>query len=181
MPNKRTRQTPRKSSTNTRALSTRITNLQKEMNPYATITGMPLGSNQTKSTMIDKVYTQVIPLGNDVSSKDLKCSDLDGFIPDGAKILSMKITNLTGRYVAVTVPSGSGLMLTQDQFTAAPLPALSRFNVAPLSRFPVVRVNIPDLLAKPIDVGATTTGLFSVNAGVTGCSLLIRYHVKIAI
>jgi len=152
------------------------------MNPYATISGMPLGSSSTKSTMIDKVYCQTVTVGSTSASfKDFVGTDLASTIPDGAKILSMKITSLTGRYVAVTVPSGSALMLTQDQAASAPLPGLSRFNVAPLSRFPVVRVNIPDLLAKPIDTGAGTT-LFTVNTDVlNGQSVLIRYHVKIAI
>lgn len=132
--------------------------------------------------MIDKVYCQTLTVGSTSSpSKDFVGTDLSSTIPDGAKILSMKITSLTGRYVAVTVPSGSALMLTQDQAASAPLPGLSRFNVAPLSRFPVVRVNIPDLLARPIDTGAGTT-LFTVsNGSSTSQSVLIRYHVKIAI
>jgi len=165
-----------------RALSTRIKNITKEMNPYPTISGMPLGSGGTKSVMIDKVYCwKASTTGSGILG--VKSSDLEGIIPDGGKIMAIKITSLGSRYLQVTVPSGSALMLTQDQAASAPLPPLARFNIAPLSRFPVVKVNIPDLLAKPIDTqSSTTTDLFTVAVSPAATSeLILRFHVKIAI
>lgn len=141
---------------------------------------MPLGSSASKSTMIDKVYTLRVAVP--VAGVDFTGAKLSGAIPDGAKILSMKATNLHGRYIQLTVPSGSALMLTQD-IAAAPLPELSRFNIAPLSRFPVVKVNVPDLIARPVDTGGSES-LFKVitdNSSVSDLTVLLRFHVKIAI
>lgn len=160
------------------ALSTAIKNIQKEMNPYASISGMPLGSTENKATMIDKVYTTIVNTAS--KSLTVNCSALASTIPDGAKILSIKATNLSGRTLILTVPSGSALMLTQDQSASAPLPALSRLMVAPLSRFPVIKCNIPDLLAKPIDTGAGNP-LFTLGTDGQTDSVLLRFHVKIAI
>jgi len=150
------------------------------MNPYVSMTGMPLGSGGSKSVMIDKVYTQTVV----TSSKSYLVTkpSLTGVIPDGSKILSIKATNLNGRSLTFTVPSGSELMLTQDAAASAPLPTISRMMVAPLSRFPVIKVDIPDLLSRPIDTdSASTATLFSLATDGASDNVLLRFHVKIAI
>jgi hypothetical protein len=143
------------------------------------MSGMPTGVAQ-KSVMIDKVYTQSVQTIN--KQYGLTAASLAGIIPDGSKILSIKATNLSGRSLIFTVPSGSAIMLTQDAAASAPLPAISRLMVAPLSRFPVIKVNIPDLLAKPIDTeGSATANLCLLTTDGAADNLLLRFHVKLAI
>jgi len=161
-------------------LSTRINNIQKEMNPYISMSGMAQG--QSKSVYIDRVTSWLTTVAT--SNLDVKSSDLKTILPDGCKILSMKITNLDGRAVTATVPAGSGLILVESQSSVgAQNEPLTRVNYAPLSRFPSIKMEIPDLIARNIDTDSTSVILFNVGIGLaaTNQRVMVRFHYKIAI
>lgn len=179
LPNKSTRQKPRKSSTNTRALSTRIKNIQKEMNPYIHLTG-GTAVGTTVTTYIDRKSSTVFQNTNGFNT--VTAADLSLALPDGARILGMKIMNITGRELTVTIPADSALVTNKGP-TDAPNKLMKMVAFAPLSRFPSLKVDIPDVLANTIDTGGTLAqSLFSVfgtPGGTDKC--VVRFHYKQAI
>jgi hypothetical protein len=98
-------------------------------------------------------------------------------VPDGAKILSLKVYSIDTRSITVTVPNDS-IMVVNNGSTTAPFGGIVRNVAAPLSRFPVVKVNIPDLLAAPLD-NAGTGKLFTVSTiGSTTPTFRIAFTAK---
>jgi len=179
LPNKRTRQTPRKSSTNTSALSTEIKNLRKEMNPYASIKG-GTAIGISPAMYIDRVTQSEFAMIN--KSLPVTAGLLAGMIPDGAKILGMKMHNINGRKLAVTIPPTSGLLVTTGNSLTAPTIQMQKVAYAPLSVFPKLKVEIPDLVATSIDTTAgTTTALFNLATDGASDVVVVRFHYKQAI
>jgi len=177
LPNNRTRQTPRKSSTNTRALSTRISKIQKEINPYIHLSGGTAAGTITTAYIDRKTQGEYLMAS---SVKTVLPSDFRDIIPDGAKILGMKISNVTGRKLQVTVPPDSGLILTGGS-TSAQNKGLTRVAYAPLSRFPVVNIQIPDLVASNMDTGSNVGQLLLLTTDGVTDRVVIRLHYKQAI
>jgi len=177
LPNKSTRQTPRKSSTNTRALSTRISNIQREINPYIHITG---GTAQgvTTATYIDrKTQGEFLMVSGTLA---VTSSALLGTIPDGGKILGMKISNVTGRKIALTIPGINGL-ISNDGTTTEPNTSVTKVAFAPMSRFPVLKVQIPDLVASNIDTAGSSIPMFTLVTDGSADRVVIHFHYKQAI
>jgi len=169
---------PRKSSTNTRALSTRISNIQKEINPYIHLKG-GTASGTAKSVYIDRVTQGEFLMVS--GAKTISDSDLAGIIPDGAKILSMRVSNINGRKIFVQIPIVTALILNGGD-SSAPNIAIDHTAYAPLNRFPVIKVDIPDLVARNIDTGASVTGtLFKLATDGATDRVVIRFHYKQAI
>lgn len=151
---------PRKSSTNTRALSTRLQQLQREMNPQVMLSGSTLGS-QNKQFVTRKLVS-IVPLSAS-TAKDVLAADLG--IPDGCKILKIVAKNLSTRQLRLNVPTTTGLLESGSTgTTAAPFGGIQKYQSAPLSRFPTLVLNVPDLLAAPQDLGSATV-LFTLNSG----------------
>ena len=73
-------------------------------------------------------------------------------LPDGARILNATFKLLNGRKLRVTVVSDKVMIGTDP---AAAKGNLTREATAPYNRFPVVKVNIPDSIARCIDSNAT--------------------------
>lgn len=176
LPNKRQRQTPRKSSTNTRALSTRISNIQKEINPYIHLSGNAVGTAQ--AMYIDRVAMGEFILAS--GTADIKASQLNGIIPDGGKILSMKVINVSGRKLRVKIPALSPLTSNNGP-TGNSNAALEKVAYAPLSRFPTLKVEIPDLLATNLDTNGTASDILFSVYGAASDVITIRFHYKQAI
>jgi len=179
LPNKGQRQTPRKSSTNTSALSTAIKNIQKEMNPYISIKG-GTASGVLKQTYIDRVSQSEFTMAS--STFNVKASDLLSQLPDGAKILGMKVHNINGRKIAVRIPAGSKLILTNGDPATASNQEINKVAYAPLSRFPILKVEIPDIVATPIDViSSNTEVLFTLTTDGPTDKVVVRFHYKIVV
>ena len=84
-------------------------------------------------------------------------------IPDGARILKFKVTNMSSRAILVTIPNDSQLTTTAGT-SAIPIAGISRQAMAPLSRFPGITVDVPDTIARPLDAADATNILFTCSA-----------------
>jgi len=169
---------PRKSSTNLRSLSNRITRIQREMNPELSANGSQLltasSSINNRSTYIDRSYTV---LANGVAAgATLTDNDFTG-VPMGAKILSFRVRNLTSRTLRVVV--GPNSAITADNGTQ--LNQLDRFVASPYSRFPTIKVNVPDLLANGdfFNTGSGKNNEFAtIYSTADGDKIEIKVHVR---
>lgn len=159
-----------------RALSTRLTTLQREMNPQLRLTGTNFDVSKV-ATMRKYVVTAPTVSGVlNVTSTTLP-------LPDGAKVLKVRLRNLTGRTLKVSVPAGTGLVLNGASGDAnLPFGGFSKFDAKPFSRFPTLTLNVPDSLAAPLDSAGTAT-LFSVTgdsgsaADVVELTATVLYYV----
>jgi hypothetical protein len=170
---------PRKSSTNTAALSTAIKNIKKEMNPYISVKG-GTASGILSQTYIDRVSQSEFTMVG--STLEVKQSSLASIIPDGAKILDMKIHNINGRKIAVRIPAGSKLILTNGDPATGSNKEINKVAYAPLSRFPKLKVEIPDLVSTFIDTGsADSSSLFALITDGPTDKVVVRFHYKITV
>jgi len=147
------------------------------MNPYITLSGTAV--DQNKSVYIHRVTSTVFRTVS-ITDKPINSGDLKLIIPDGAKILSMKIMSLTGRSLTVTIPPGSGLVLTEaGAQSGAQNASITRADYAPLTRLPRIKINIPDLIARNLDVDSSNS-LFTIRTDVSA-DVVLRFHYKLAI
>lgn len=169
---------PRNSSTNTRALSTRIAKLEQEITPRVQISGTPVAASGVtrlrylkRRIMIEAQLTSGLYTltGAELGSKTF------GAFPDGAKILKMVVMNRTGRNLIVQVPAATRLFnrgIQNDE-----VQAIRRTEWAPLSRFPKMVVDVPDTLANAIDTNDSVFPLIEVrSADLATSSISINIH-----
>jgi hypothetical protein len=99
-------------------------------------------------------------------------------VADGAKILSLSVSNINGRTLTVNVPYTSVLLVNNGN-TTAPFGGLQKTVTAPLSRFPTIRMNIPDVMAAPLNADSTEV-LFTAagGPGETGTYYKVTYTAK---
>lgn len=167
---------PRKRSTNTRALSTRMSAMEKEMNPQVRCTGMTPSS--FKPQFVTRKFVAVATLTT--GSLTVKADTLG--VPDGSKVLKVRVRNLAGRNLKISVPKDTGLLTVDSTGSStAPFGGFEKYVAAPLSRFPTLVVNVPDLLARPLDLSGTET-LFTVSTMATSAdpvelTVTVRYTV----
>jgi len=162
---------PRKSSTNTRALSTRISKMQKEINPVIQVSGQRFGSGLR--VPIHRYVNATFLLS--ATSKTVYGTDLSTLIQDGSRILDFKAVNRTGRRVAVEIPADSGLCYFGPNGSPS---AIHKERWAPLSKFPSLTVNVPDVVSNTIDTANATTKLFTVSGtpGSTTDTVTVTFH-----
>jgi hypothetical protein len=149
------------------------------MNPYVSIQGGTAVGTAT-AMYIDRVTQGEFTM----SSKTLTVSKtaLVNIIPDGAKILGMKVHNINGRKVAVTIPSNSGLLLTTGDPAVAPTAPIQKVAYAPFMVFPKLKVEIPDIAAASIDTaGGTGASLFTLTTDGASDTVVVRFHYKQAV
>jgi hypothetical protein len=168
LPNKRQRQTPRKSSTNTRALSTRISNLQREVLPI--LTAGPLKNAPVAKTLASRVWvprTVKVTVASNTTASLTTGSIVSALGSAGTapavnfKVLKLKVWNFTNQgastnYVSMTTDAlltTSGITTTAEDYGCS-------------SSLPGVHVNIPDVIAKSFD-NVTSSGSTAI-ATVTG-------------
>jgi len=161
---------PRNRSTNYLSLSNRITSLQREMNPAITCSGSVPSSNQ--KMYITRRVTAYLKAAN--GSVAVTAAALA--VTDGAKILSVKIHSINGRILTIEVPNGTTLVVN-DGNTTAPFGGFRKTTAAPLSQFPSIKVNIPDLLAAPLNKDSTET-LFNLTSEVLDNTFRVVYTAK---
>jgi hypothetical protein len=134
------------------------------MNPQVSVSGGTLTAQKTQ--YVTRKYTTVVNLAS--SSKDVLASDTG--LPDGCKVLKVVAKNLQGRSLVVTVPYDTALFQYPSVGTAsAAYGGVKKFASAPLSRFPVLKVQVPDLLASPLDTAANTK-LFTLGSVIANTS-----------
>jgi len=151
---------PRKRSTNNRSLSNRITAIQKEMNPQINLSGMTLAA--AKQQFVTRKYVATVTMANSTFAVN---SNSLGLV-SGTKILKVVAKNLTGRTLTVQIPNNTALMIPNSVGATADNNSFTetkRFASAPLSRFPKITIQVPDLLANPIDVSSADL-LFTVGS-----------------
>jgi len=142
-------------------LSNRITTLQKEMNPQVNVSGTTLTSS--KLQYVTRKYGAIVKLASGVFAVKANTNSL----PQGCKILKVVAKNLSGRSLTVTIPSDTAMMLPNATGAAVDSNAFAgtkRYVTAPLSRFPKITIQVPDLLAAPIDSGGASDDLFTVGS-----------------
>jgi hypothetical protein len=164
---------PRKRSTNTRALSTRLSQLQREMNPQVVMSGNVVAADP-RNYVTRKVMTFA-----SMATSTLAVTPTVLNCPDGCKVLKVQVRNLAGRTLKVYVPPESALMMAQaDGTSAVPFGGVTKCVVAPLSRFPKVVLQVPDLLARPLDK-TSTDPLFTVSSQASGASDLVEFSTTV--
>jgi len=142
-----------------RSLSNRLSALQKEMNPQVNVSGGTLSSSRTQ--YVTRKYATLVSL----SSGTHTVTTGDSGLPDGCKVLKVVAKNLTGRYLVVTVPYDTPLVLPSAEGTSGnPFGGIKKYKTAPTTRLPTIKVQVPDLLASPLETTTTTTPLFTVGA-----------------
>lgn len=171
---------PRKSSTNMRSLSNRIDKIRREMNPQLTCNGTMLltatTTNNSRATYVDRSYTVLGTIPTGATSVALTDNDFT-VVPLGSKILSFRARNLTSRTLRILIGPNSKIW---DQSTAS-LNQVDRFVAAPFSRFPTLRVNIPDLLANGDFFNQSATNEFATFFGLAGDIIEIKLHLKVPV
>lgn len=148
---------PRNSSTNNRALSTRIAKIEREITPTIQMTGMMTTTSGPSTTVPMRRKFRSTLTSSSATGENFTGSSLG--LPDGARILNATFKLLNGRKLRVTANTDRLLIGTD---TAAAKGNLTRENTAPYNRFPVVKVNIPDSVARCIDSADTTNVIFTV-------------------
>jgi hypothetical protein len=141
------------------------------MNPAVTMTG-----DLSSVSQLNYVTRRITTYLTRASTVNVSPSSLQ--VKDGAKILSVKASSITGRTLTVTVPNGS-VMVVNDGSSTAPFGGTKKTIAAPLSRFPTIKVHIPDLLAAPLNSDSTET-MFSVasDGGSSDFTYRITYTAK---
>jgi len=159
-------------------LSTRITNIQREINPYIHFTGGTAKGTATSVYIDRKAQGEFLMAANTLS---IKATDLSGIIPDGGKILSMKVSNVNGRKMQVQIPGVNGLV-NNDGATGSSNSDVTRVVYAPLNRFPVLKIQIPDLVAVNQDTNGTSSEvLFILTTDGPTDRVVVHFHYKQAI
>lgn len=148
------------------------------MNPYVQVRGGTASGTQP-ALYIDRVTQGEFTMSN--KTFDVLPSSLAGIIPDGAKILDMKIHNINGRKLSVTIPPSSGLLLTTGNTLTAPTIKQQKVVFAPITVFPKLKVEIPDIAAASIDVGSVSPVLFTILTDGDTDRVVVRFHYKQAI
>jgi len=168
------------SSTKYATLSRRVNNIKKELSPGVSCTGKTLGVTPKQwvtRTLVSSVAlvagTKAILLG----------SGGDVNVPDGCKILGVTVKNLNGRFLKLTVPVDTGLLIPQAEGSSTvPFGGFTKYVSAPYTKFPTLKVEVPDTLARAQDVTGTAVTLFTVSAAGSATdlielSVLVRYLV----
>jgi hypothetical protein len=146
------------------SLSAQVANIRKEINPTVQLSGQRVTATggSTKIPLRRNLNCALSPSASNSLAVTGSALGLAG-IPDGARILGFKVTNRTGRRVIVGIPVDSGLCY----FGPNGSPAVVNKEVwAPLSRFPTLKVNVPDVIANTIDTNNATTSLFTIGGAV---------------
>lgn len=100
-------------------------------------------------------------------------------LPDGCKVLKVVAKNLTGRYLRLEVPQDTCLMVPPAEGdSTAPFGGIKKHVSSPWTRFPTLKVNVPDLLAAPVNNALATDVMFLLSGGTTDAvelSFTVRY------
>lgn len=146
------------------ALKSQVSNIRKEITPTIQLSGTRFGTS-AKLPIHRRLNLAITPTTS--NSIVLYGTQLGtAGMPDGSRIMDFKVTNRSGRRVAVVIPVDSGLCY----FGANGNPSTVQKEVwAPLSRFPTLKVNIPDVVTSTIDTNNSTTPLFGIS-GAPGLS-----------
>jgi len=146
------------------------------MNPYVSVQGGTAIGIQS-ATHIDRKCQSEFTMSS--GALTVKAGDLLGVVPDGAKILGMKVYNINGRKIAVTIPNDSVLITTTGNPLTAPTVQIQKVAYAPLSVFPRLKIEIPDLIATPLDTNTTSTQvLFKLVTDGATDKVVVRFHYK---
>jgi len=123
---------------------------------------------------ITRKVTAILSAGTSGNSAVAAASTLG--VVDGAKILSLKAYSLQNRTLTIDVPNGTPLTVN-DGNTTAPYGGFKKTVAAPLSRFPVIKMNIPDILAAPLNSDSTET-LFTLSSETIDDKFRVVYTAK---
>jgi hypothetical protein len=147
--------------------------MQKEINPVIQVSGSRFagGLRVPIHRYLNATYNLSTTNSKTVFGSDLASAGMQ----DGCRILDFKAVNRTGRRVAVEIPADSGLCYFGPNGSPS---AVSKERWAPLSRFPSLKVNIPDAIANTLDTNNGTTKLFTVSGapGATADSVTVTFH-----
>jgi len=152
--------------------------MQKELSPQVNLTGQTMASSQKRFVTRKYVTTALLASG----VKDVKTTDIT--LPAGCKILGFVARNLTGRTLTVNIPDTTPLLIASALKTdTSAFTEQKRYTAAPLSKFPVIKAEIPDLLAAPFDPdsGQILFTVASVIGSQSADTVEITYTVRYAL
>jgi len=161
-------------------LSNRIDNIQKELNPAIlckerSATTLLTATSSPPAIPIHRKYTILSGAAGATGIVEISDDDFVG-MQYGAKVLDFRVRNLKGRTLRVR---GQGVSLLDGNYAATDVNAFDRFIAAPLSRFPTLSFNVPDLLANGnLFNGSSKNKLFDI-IGETGDIFEIKIHVLV--
>jgi len=143
------------------------------MNPQVSMSG-----NVVAADPRNYVTRKVMTFAN-LASSSLLVTPTVLNCPDGCKVLKVQVRNLTGRTLKVLMPADTALMMAQaDGTSAVPFGGLTKAVVAPLSRFPKLTLQVPDLLARPLDK-VSVDPLFTVSSMVSASTDLVEFTTTV--
>jgi hypothetical protein len=163
-----------------RSLSNRIDMIKREMNPQLTCNGSMLltasTTNNSRATYVDRSYTVLGTIPTGASSVTFTDNDFTT-VPLGSKILSFRARNLTSRTLRILI--GPNSKIWDQQSTQ--INQLDRFIAAPYSRFPTLRVNIPDLLSNGDFFNQSASNEFATFYGSASDIIEVKIHVRVPV
>jgi len=163
-----------------RSLSNRIDKIRREMNPQLSCNGdmilLANSTNNSRATYVDRSYIVLASIPTGATSVALTDNDFTT-VPLGSKMLSFRARNLTSRTLRVLIGPASKIW---DQ-NGTQLNQLDRFIAAPFSRFPTLRVEIPDLLANGDFFNQSASNEFATFFGLAGDIIEIKIHVRVPV
>lgn len=143
-----------------RSLSKRLNTLQREVSPRVTMSGQVYNVGTTNTHWV--YLKRKVQLTKILDANTLKVtgSTLSTLMPDGAKVLKVKVVGRDCRNVRVSVPVNTPLFQRGNN-NGEPF-ASYREVWAPLSRFPSLTLDVPDTLSSAVDTNNATEELFTV-------------------
>jgi hypothetical protein len=163
-------------NSNILSLMAQVSNIRKEINPTVQLSGqrvlaagggtkIPLRRN-LNCNLTASASNNIVVTGTLLATAG---------IPDGARILGFKVTNRTGRRVVVGIPVDSGLCYFGPNGSPS---TVTKEVWAPLSRFPTLNVNVPDVIANTIDTNNSSTSLFTIGGfgSSTNDTFTVTFH-----
>jgi len=148
------------------------------MSPQVNVSGQTLVSSQKQ--YVTRRFVGSVKLAS--STFDVVCNT--NALPDGCKVLKVVAKNLDGRSLTLTVPTNTALITSDTNGgTTAPFGGIKKMVSAPYTRFPTIKVQIPDLLAAPVDAANSTLPLFTVGSFLSGSTdtVQLTYTVRYAL
>jgi len=148
-------------------LKGQVASLRKEINPTIQLSGSRIQTSSGCKVPLRRSINCTYTGASSTNTVGVTGNSLGtAGIPDGARILDFKVTNRTGRRVFVNIPVDSQLCY----FGPNGNPSVVTKEVwAPLSRFPTLKVNIPDAITNTIDTNVTAVSLWNMG-GIPGAT-----------
>jgi len=170
---------PRNTQNKLNSLKQSVNTIRREITPRISLSGqsVQVGTTNTNYIYIKRNVNVTAILVGGVYA--VKPDFLASAIPDGAKLLSIKVIGRNCRNIRVNVPKDTALFTRGTNNTE--IQDFNKENWAPLSRFPMIKIDVPDPIAAAIDTNATTVlfTLYSLDVPTAQITMALHYQTMV--